>query len=1179
MLLHWSTLQPQGSNDNPLAAIRFAVPVRIHSIRVFPAGAQPFASAPHIIAETDPESFYIDVFLNAHPIPQADAKERPRVPNALVRTLIAYAGGQVDFAVDMGPEAQHATRLMILKGIFNKLSIAIYGDIVSDAPPPTEVHEMRPLPSIEPVSLSKSIDPSTFSDPTALAKQLLAIIPNAPPLPLVVRLMFCLKPPNDDWDLPDFPYLHADLEVHSDGELDIEAINDLLSRPVRDESTEEELLTFAASVAESIASSKDSIDTYQIARLFSISASQHPGLSTALLHHLDIESIFTAQTLDDDETLLCLLEAASNVDIARRMNTAPFLLSLRQIQESHKADASTQATAQRLSARIAGWQCFEDALMNQRGNFEQSWDMLQELGKVESSMAIWLESVIHHEDMVAKLAEIPVQASLLSYCPLYFRDSIKISSQDAFIALVRAYIGVASVLAVWAWTDSVGNDACREHASAVIHLWQGVDGYREIVNHLLLLRQLTRRLNWISSDNEVPRQSGILAEKIICELAKDPCAVLNEELIETILSLKPKLTFITEFELLSMRKVALVSEDGLPAAVEELMFSSDHPLSLRRLRTLRVSLMLVKRELDLPKGEWKTLESFWEEGSPGIVACLIDVLVGVSGDLNGHFAIYPPPPMNQPLAEQLFLTADDLLKLIVQLTPVYTPTSRTMRNLVVACADIFACVHAAETAYSQANRAARAAKGARQACFDLVQTLSAVGIVAEPGRAGAEVVFRALLQHAGQCGDRDPALHMQQVFALVEHILPEPNVMLYDEGEPSQWVTSVLPNVLDELRLFLHRLDPEKKAHIVNQLNGLDDGVLGIGAWLLTEELKDMTRIIENLAEHLRREDYRLVLQHQVTLCLQFVFCLAKPSSTSSKWWLNAIGGTPDLSLALSDALIALLDGQYTSKYLDELVLVLATSADLFEPELRFTILLAALRGSQCTPSLFSSVSKILASLSTNVISPEPFRMEIGPALSTLTTHEVDSDTARSVLSVLQWLTSQPDSKWIALSGISSTSFTTLFTTLRPLFPADDHPALTSLQSTLILDENEYLPPPSTALPDTLNLSIHDIDDLMRKDIPTPSTPHNGAKTPDILGVIISPPTAILRSSQVATTGLTKTYTNNDFRQLRQTPSARQNTSRLPSMHGLPSESNACSARATDARAGLGNVPWCTPDA
>jgi len=60
-----------------------------------------------------------------------------------------------------------------------------------------------------------------------------------------------------------------------------------------------------------------------------------------------------------------------------------------------------------------------------------------------------------------------------------------------------------------------------------------------------------------------------------------------------------------------------------------------------------------------------------------------------------------------------------------------------------------------------------------------------------------------------------------------------------------------------------------------------------------------------------------------------------------------------------------------------------------------------------------------------------------------------------------------------------------------------------------------------------------------------PTTPPHAR---GVLGMVtVSPPTALFRSPAV--TGLTKTYAANDFRALRQTPSARQNTSRLPSTH------------------------------
>jgi hypothetical protein len=47
-LLHWCILTPEGPSN--LAAVRFAAPIRVSSIRVFPNGAQPFAHSPEIVA-------------------------------------------------------------------------------------------------------------------------------------------------------------------------------------------------------------------------------------------------------------------------------------------------------------------------------------------------------------------------------------------------------------------------------------------------------------------------------------------------------------------------------------------------------------------------------------------------------------------------------------------------------------------------------------------------------------------------------------------------------------------------------------------------------------------------------------------------------------------------------------------------------------------------------------------------------------------------------------------------------------------------------------------------------------------------------------------------------------------------------------------------------------------------
>ena len=140
---------------------------------------------------------------------------------------------------------------MIVKGEFTKVSMAIYGDIVSEHPSSPIPYTPTPLPILEPTPLSSSIDPSNSSDPTVLARQLLESIPDAPPLSLVIRLMFCLKPSNDDWDLPDFPYLHPDLDEDT-LDFDLDKACQMLGRPVADDVSYEVLQEFVDRVSDAI---------------------------------------------------------------------------------------------------------------------------------------------------------------------------------------------------------------------------------------------------------------------------------------------------------------------------------------------------------------------------------------------------------------------------------------------------------------------------------------------------------------------------------------------------------------------------------------------------------------------------------------------------------------------------------------------------------------------------------------------------------------------------------------------------------------------------------------------------------------------------------------------------------------------------------------------------------------
>ena len=144
--------------------------------------------------------------------------------------------------------SQHATRLVIIHGQYEYLSMAVFGDVIADAQN-VRKYEPRPIPVLNSVSLPKSVDPSNSSEPTMIAQQLISLLPDSPPLSLIVRLMFCLKPPNEDWEHPDFPYLYSGLDSE-DEMYSIATLVQSISRPVKDDVSVDTLSTFAERITD-----------------------------------------------------------------------------------------------------------------------------------------------------------------------------------------------------------------------------------------------------------------------------------------------------------------------------------------------------------------------------------------------------------------------------------------------------------------------------------------------------------------------------------------------------------------------------------------------------------------------------------------------------------------------------------------------------------------------------------------------------------------------------------------------------------------------------------------------------------------------------------------------------------------------------------------------------------------
>lgn len=116
--------------------------------------------------------------------------------------------------------------------------------MVTEQPTLPLTYHPNPLPVVEHTSLNGSLDPANAKDPTLLARQLLELIPESPSLAIVVRLMYCVKPSDADWEHPDFPYLHVDLDQDI-ADFSLEKAVKLTTEQISDELTSDQLSRFA----------------------------------------------------------------------------------------------------------------------------------------------------------------------------------------------------------------------------------------------------------------------------------------------------------------------------------------------------------------------------------------------------------------------------------------------------------------------------------------------------------------------------------------------------------------------------------------------------------------------------------------------------------------------------------------------------------------------------------------------------------------------------------------------------------------------------------------------------------------------------------------------------------------------------------------------------------------------
>lgn len=167
------------------------------------------------------------------------------------------------------------------------------------------------------------------------------------------------------------------------------------------------------------------------------------------------------------DTYKRLVTAAANPDIARAILAAEI------------GDGLLQMHGPQLLQRVNGWNVLSDALWNTQADFKAARAFLQGISSDQPALGAVLNALVANDDMRERLAENPVDPDALVHADCE-RD---FTSHDEFVAYLRAWIGVASVITVFSWADSLdGSDSDKAlgRIAPIIYLWQACPGYREV---------------------------------------------------------------------------------------------------------------------------------------------------------------------------------------------------------------------------------------------------------------------------------------------------------------------------------------------------------------------------------------------------------------------------------------------------------------------------------------------------------------------------------------------------------------------------------------------------------------------------------------------------------------------------------------------------------------------------
>jgi hypothetical protein len=561
------------------------------------------------------------------------------------------------------------------------------------------------------------------------------------------------------------------------------------------------------------------------------------------------------------------------------------------------------------------------------------------------------------------------------------------------------------------------------------------------------------------------------------------------------------------------------------------------PINVAGAADLLVRLLQLLEEYIREEGEQNFLEEIWNYDSDatnphGIVPSLVDLLSLAVGCLHEQSCPATPRTIDTETMDNLYLACATALRLLIVFCPMLPPLTREARGMTEDVVKLCILCSLGEK------------RNAIESVDHVSKTFFEAIIEERFGEGVTDKVLQTVLEQAVTPSGLNLELEFRVVASTIEGFL------IRATNAPTEVKARWAARIMVDLPLFgqfMRRLTSRERARRIGMLKLLDEKKFGIGEYFLVEEWKVTVAALDALRGHKASSTTAKLLHQQIAIGFE---CALACVREDQEW---------TMSLFVSGNIAGRIGSAYSMLSVHDLHISAAAElgkelVKTNQKGLKVCGLCALLRMARAVGGPQTACLQEVASVLKNTGTLLPGDVErlvrgIGLMVTAFARKKMvlrNPQDVEAVTQLLDWVTRQTRDS--PIPTLSDTSFDTLQTLASEVAgsPANN---LAALRSELLFSDDEPMElSPLVVDAEILDLTLGQVKEALDERVTKPpSTPIRKPGSHPALGLVaVSPP--VTRSPLLAAS-LTKTYSRDEFRQLRNAASLRQNTSRPPSTH------------------------------